>query len=555
MLKRKKISFITAVLGVAILGTAFTGCGKAEEKKAAGPKILRYNLGAEPKTIDPGLNNSVEGGTVDVNAFEGLINVDENNKVTEGVAEKWEISKDGLVYKFNLRKDAKWSDGKPVTAKDFQYAWLRALDPKTASEYATQLYYLKNGEAYNNSENPDWKGSKAKKEDVGIKVIDDNTLEVTLENPTAYFLSLLSFPTYMPIRQDMVEKDKEGWTRKSETYVSNGAFKLKEWKAKDSINFEKNTNYWNAKAIKLDGIEYKVIDTETSSLAGFNSGQIDATDFLPADEKQNLIKSGDAVLSPYLGTYYYSLNISPNAEKMDPNAKVLKDVKVRKALNLAINRKEIVENITKAGEVPATTFVPKGIVDSTKNEFKNKDYYKGEGDVAEAKKLLAEAGFPDGKGFPKLEVIYNNGQGHQNVAQAIQDMYKKNLGIDISLRNVERKVQLDNLNKKEYVMARSSWIADYNDPMTFLDLFLIKNGNNNSGYYKPEYDKLINAAKAEIDPAKRTAILHEAEDMIMNDMPIIPVYYYTNVTAIKKNVKNIEKSPLGFVYFRGTTME
>lgn len=546
MLKRKKIGAITAILATMIFAGTFVGCGNKAADKAAANQVVRYNLGAEPKTIDPGLNNSVEGGTVAVNAFEGLTNV-ENNEVKPGVAEKWEVSSDGLKYTFHLRKDSKWSDGKAVTANDFAYAWTRALAQETASEYAYQLYYIKNGEAFN--------GAKATKDQLGIKVIDDNTLEVTLEKPTAYFLSLLSFPTYMPVRQDMVEKDKEGWARNPETYVSNGPFKLKEWKAKESINFVKNDNYWNASSIKLNSVEFKTIDKETSSLDGYRAGQIDATNFLPADQKQELIKNKEAIVTPYLGTYYYSINISSEAEKIDANAKVLKDVKVRKALSLAIDRKALVENVTKAGEVPATTYVPAGIADASGKEFKNKDYYNAEADIEQAKKLLAEAGFADGVGFPKLEIIYNNGQGHQNIAQAIQDMYKKNLGIDVTLRNVERKVQLDALSKKQYVISRTGWIADYNDPMTFLDMFVTGGGNNNPGYSNPEYDKLIASAKSETNNDKRTAAMHQAEDILLNDMPVIPLYYYSNVSVIKSNIKGIENSPLGFVYFRNTTVE
>lgn len=554
MLKRKKLGALTAILATMIFAGTFVGCGSKSADKSAANQVVRYNLGPEPKTIDPGLNSSVEGGTIDVNAFEGLTNV-EKNEVKPGVAEKWEVSSDGLKYTFHLRKDAKWSDGKAVTAKDFEYAWTRALDPDTASEYAYQLYYIKNGEAFNNSKNPEWKGAKVTKDQLGIKVVDDNTLEVTLESPTAYFLSLLAFPTYMPVRQDMVEKDKEGWTRNPETFVSNGPFKLKEWKAKESINFVKNDNYWNAGSIKLNSIEFKTIDKETSSLDGYRAGQIDATNFLPADQKQELIKNKEAIVTPYLGTYYYALNISSEAEKTDANAKVLKDAKVRKALSLAIDRKALVENVTKAGEQPATTFVPAGMVDGAGKEFKNKDYYNATADIEQAKKLLAEAGFADGAGFPKLEIIYNNGQGHQNIAQAIQDMYKKNLGIDVTLRNVERKVQLDSLTKKQYVISRTGWIADYNDPMTFLDMFITGGGNNHPGYSNPEYDKLIAAAKAETNNDKRTSIMHQAEDLLLNDMPIIPLYYYSNVTVVKSNIKGMENSPLGFVYFRNTTVE
>jgi oligopeptide transport system substrate-binding protein len=548
MLKRNKMKVLSLILATLVVGTTFVGCGKKDETSSTAKvdQIIKYNLGAQPKTVDPGLNNTVEGGIVDVNAFEGLENVDASNKVTPGVAEKYDVSSDGLKYTFHLRKDAKWSDGKGVTANDFYYAWSRALAPETASDYAYQLFYIKNGEAYN--------GGKAKVEDLGIKVVDDYTLEVTLETPTAYFLSLTAFPTYFPVRKDIVEANKEGWANDPKTFVSNGAYKMSEYAQKDHMTFVKNDNYWDKSNVKLDKIQYAMLDNETASLNAFEAGDIDATDLLPAEQKQSLIKDGKAKVYPYLGTYFYDFNVT--GKNVAPEvAKALNNVNVRKALSLAIDRTAIVESVTKGGELPATSFVPKGIVDSAAKEFKNKDYLKATADVDGAKKLLADAGYPEGKGFPKLEIKYNTGQGHQNIAQAIQDMWKKNLGIDVTLVNEERKVQLDDLTKHNFAVCRASWIADYNDPMTFIDMYYTNGGNNNPGYTNPEYDKLVDAAKKETDPAKRTEEMHKAEDILMNDLPIMPIYYYTNVLALKNNIKDVQKSPLGFVYFRDTVVE
>lgn len=556
MLKSKKSKMLALLVTVAVAGSVFAGCGsKSTSGTASGKKVIKVNLGADPKTIDPGLNNSVEGAKVICNAFEGLTNLDKDDKPIPGVAEKWDVSKDGLTYTFHLRKDAKWSDGKPVTAKDFEYAWKRALDPKTASEYAYQLYYLKNGEAYNMSDKPDAK-KKATVDEVGVKATDDYTLVVTLEGPTLYFLSLTAFPTYCPVRKDILEKNPKDWATKAETYISNGPFVVKEIKPKDSLNFEKNPNYWDAKDVKLDRIEFKTLENESSYFAAFKTGQLDMIDKPPAQETPNLLKDGTAIPYPYLGTYYYNLNVSPNAEQVNPEAaKVLKDVKVRKALAYAIDRTALVEKVTKAGEKPATSFVPSSSSDSNGGKFKNKEYYPATADVAQAKKLLADAGYPDGQGFPKLEILYNTMQGHQNIAQAIQDMWKKNLGIDVQLRNVERKVHLTELNKRNYQIARDGWIADYNDPMTFIDQFTTGNEQNHPGYANAEFDKLIHEAKAEADATKRVALMHQAEDIIMNDMPFIPLYEYTEVVCMNKKLKNVRVSPLGFFYFKDADLE
>ncbi|KRQ86152.1 Oligopeptide-binding protein OppA precursor [Caloramator mitchellensis] len=536
-MKKAKLLIVLAVV-LALGVSLFAGCAKG----GGAGQTIKYNLGAEPATIDPQLNSAVDGATVIVNTFDGLTRLDASDKPVAAMAEKWEVSADGLTYKFFLRKDAKWTDGQPVKAQDFVYAWQRAVDPATASEYAYQVWYVKNGQAISEG--------KMAVDQLGVKAIDDTTLEVTLEAPTAYFLSLTAFPTYMPVRKDVVEKDPQGWATKPETYVSNGPFKLKEWRPKDAIVLEKNPNWYNADKVKFSTIEMKMIEDQTSSLAAFKSGQLDYIESPPSAEIPNLLASGDAKIFPYLGTYFYIFNLSPNAAKVDPAAaKAISDVRVRKAFALAIDRKAIVENVTKGGQLTATSFVPNGIPDADGSDFKKKDYYPAEGNVEEAKKLLAEAGYPDGKGFPKITLMYNTSQGHQAIAMAMQDMLKKNLGVEVELANQEWKVFQKTRNDKNYIFARHGWIADYVDPMTFLDMWITNGGQNNIGYSNPEYDKRIEAAKKEADPAKRMQLLHEAEDILMNDMPLIPIYYYTNVACIKPYVKDVHKSALGFVYF------
>lgn len=536
-MKKSKL-FIVLALVLALGVSLFSGCAKG----GGAGQTIRYNLGAEPETIDPQLNSAVDGATVIVNCFDGLTRLDANDKPVAAIAEKWDISADGLTYKFYLRKDAKWTDGQPVKAQDFIYAWQRALDPATASKYAYQLYYIKNGQAINEGKMP--------VDQLGVKALDDYTLEVTLEAPTPYFLSLTAFPTLMPVRKDVVEKDPQGWATKPETYISNGPFKLVEWRQKDAIVLEKNPNWYNADKVKFSRIEMKMLEEATSALAAFRTGQLDFIEAPPQAEIPNMVKTGEAQILSNLGTYFYIFNLSPNAEKIDPAAaKAIKDVRVRKAIALAIDRKALVENVTKGGQIPATSFVPNGIPDADGTDFKKKDYFPAEGNVEEAKRLLAEAGYPDGKGFPKLTLIYNTGQGHQAIAMAIQDMLKKNLGINIELANQEWKVFQKTRNDKNYIFARHGWLADYVDPMTFLDMWVTNGGQNNIGYSNPEYDKRIEAAKKEFDQAKRMQLMHEAEDILMEDMPLIPLYYYTNVVCIKDYVKDVHKSALGFVYF------
>lgn len=539
--KLKRI-FATA-LTVALSLSVLAGCGKKEDSAAGVEQVIKYNLGADPKTLDPALNSAVDGAIVLVNAFEGLMKLDEKDQPIKGIAESYEMSADGLKYTFKLRSDAKWSDGSQVTAGDFEYAWKRALDPATAAEYAYQMYYLKNGESYNTK-------AGATRDEVGVKALDDTTLEVTLEQSTAYFLSLMAFPTYFPVKKDIVEKDKD-WATKPDTYITNGAFKMKEYLPKDSITFVKNDNYYDKGSVKLDTLKFTLVSDENSAFASLKAGDVDMTDTVPPVEIESAIADKIAVKYPNLGTYFYAVNLSDNAKNVSADAaKALSDVKVRKALNLAINRKDLVEKVTKGGQIPAFSFVPNGIPDGDgKSDFASKEYFKAEGDVAEAKKLLSEAGFADGKGFPRIELMYNSEGAHKDVAQAVQDMWKTNLGIEVDLKNQEWAVFQTTRKQKNYEIARHGWLGDYVDPMTFLDMWTSGSGQNDAGYKNANYDSLIEKAKSETDMVKRAEYMHQAEDQLMADMPIIPLYFYTQTKGIKEYVKDTRVSPLGFVYF------
>lgn len=550
MISKKTKKFSSFILAIVLGTTTLAGCGGTTSSKNVKQSIV-MNLGADPKTIDPALNDAIDGATVIANAFEGLSILDQKDNPTQGIASSWDISSDGLTYTFHLR-DAKWSDGQPVKASDFEYAWKRVLNPDTASDYAYYLFYLKNGEAYNSSKDPKYTGPKATADDVGVKAVDDKTLRVTLEEPCPYFLSLTAFPTYAPVRKDVVEKAPSNWWQNPDTYICNGPFKMTYYKSKDKIQFVKNNNFWDAKSIKLNNLEYRVLDEAATYMSSFTNKEIDIIYQPPTTQIPSLVKAGTAKIYPQLGTYYVEFNLTSNAAKVDPAAaKAISDPRVREALCLALNRQTLVDKVTKGGETAAYAFVPKGIPDaSTGKDFAAKEYFPPKGDIARAKKLLSDAGYPDGKGFPTLTYLYNTAQNHQDIAVFIQDAWKTNLGINITLKNEEWAVFQKDRTSKNYIVARAGWVADFTDPMTFLDVFNSKGGNNDPGYANANYDKKLSDSKKETDKSRRMKTLHDAEDILMADYPIIPLYYYTNVVCIQSGVKSVHVSPLGFFMFR-----
>lgn len=554
-MKTSKVKQLCAVALAATLGlSVLAGCGSKSEKKAAtaSKQELVYNLGSDPKTLDPGLNQAVDGAIIAVNAFEGLCKLDDKDKAIPGQAEKWEVSADGLTYTFHLKKDLKWSNGDPVKASDFEYAWKRVLDPATASIYSFQLLYLKGAEEFNTAKTPE--DAKAKRDAVGVKATDDNTLVATLAAPCPYFLELTASPTYMPVNQKIVEANKD-WAKDVKTLVSNGPFKFTDYKIKDQIVLEKNENYSDKANVKLDKITLKMVTENTSAWASYKSGQFDMIDSVPTSEIVQAVKDKTATTFPNLGTQYVDINVSDKAKEIDPNAaKVLSNAKFRQALANAIDRQTIVDNVLKSGQTPAHSFVGIGINDPDGKDFASKTYFEPKGDVEKAKKLLAEAGYPDGQGLPQLVVLYNPEGGNGELYQAIQDMWKK-IGVNVELQTQEWKVFQATRDAKKYEIARGAWSADYSDPMTFIDMFVSTSPNNEVGYNNPKYDTLVEAAKKETDAKKRFEILHQAEDVLMEDMPIIPLYYSTYTKGIKDYVKGVRVSPLGYVFFDKASIE
>jgi len=489
---------------------------------------IKINVGPEPKTIDPTLNSSVDGSIYIVHAFEGLSTKDKEGKIAYGVADKWDISNDGLTYTFNIRDNAKWSDGEAVTANDFVYTWQRAVDPNTASEYSYQLSPVKNATAITEGTMPI--------DTLGVKAIDENTLEVTLEAPTAYFLELLAFPTYFPVRRDIIEEHGDKWTLKPETYISNGPFSMTERSIDDKIVMGKNEYYWNADEIVPPQLVFILMQNDNAAVAGIKEGSLHFADEPPPQDIPILIEEGLVQIHPYLGTYYYALNFTNET---------LKDIRVRKALALAIDRNYIVKQVSKGGELPADAWVPSGISDVTGDFRENGDEYYSvdpadyEANVAMAQELLAEAGYPEGKGFPVLEYKTNPTTMHISIFEAVQQMWKENLGIDATMAQEEWAVFQQTRNDKNFVLARHGWIGDYNDPMTFIDVFVSDSPQNNGGYSNAKFDELVQIAKMSGNQNVRMTAMHEAENMLLDEVGLIPIYFYTQPLLVDPRLKGV----------------
>lgn len=547
--KLKKI--FSLILAMTLSTTLFIGCSGNEKSKTDGNTITNevkqeivYNLGADPQTIDPLLNTAIDGSNVIVNAFECLMVLNENNEAVPGAAESYEVSDDGLVYTFKLRKDGKWSDGEPVTANDFYYAWMRGLNKETAAEYCYQFFYIKNGEKYYNGE--------ATADEVGLKVLDDYTLEITLEAPTAYYPQLLAHQTYSPVREDIVTANPDTWATSPDTYIGNGPFKLVRWDMKDQLVFEKNDNYWDADNVKLEKITYKLVTDETTAYSELKAGNFDVVNSVPTNEIEPGKNDGLVKIFPKLGIYFFAINVGKQ-DSMSENVKnALSNKLVRQALALAIDRQEIIDNVGKADQVAAYSFVPLGITTSDGNEFSSKEYYDPsdmDGNIEKAKELLKEAGYENGEGLPTIELMYNTEGAHKDVCQIVQENLAK-IGVNVELTNQEWAVFLSTRQNGEYQIARHGWIGDYSDPMTFLDMWVTGGGNNDCGFSNSEYDSLIAEAKVETDTKKREELLRQAEDILMDEMPVIPVYFYTTVMAWNDDVEGVLVTALGKVYFK-----
>ena len=529
---KKKLAVLLA--STLAISTALVGCSSTGGDSSGGVEI-NVNVGPEPATIDPAKNSAVDGATLINHAFEGLMKLDKDNKIVEGQAAKYEVNKDETVYTFTLRDDAKWSDGEPVKAEDFVYSWQRLVNPKTGADYNYMIDMVKNANEI--------MAGKKKPEELGIKALDEKTVEVTLATPTPYFLEVCAFPATFPFRKDVVEANADTWSTDPKTYIGNGPYVLKEWEHQAKMTYVKNENYYDLDKLGPDTINFVLMEDKNTILSAFKNGEILFGDDLPSEEI-DAMKDKGLEIEKQLGTYFLSINV--NKEGLD-------NVKVREALSLAIDRDYIVEKVAKGGQIPADSFVATGLTDADgKTEFHEnakkwydvKDY---KGNVEKAKKLLKEAGYENGKGLPSIELMCN--PGHEPIMEAVQNMWKENLGVNSTISSQDWNVFLETRKQGDFQVARDGWLGDYNDPISFIDMWITGGGNNNAQWSNKEYDKLVSEIKATTDSKERYAKMHEAEDILAKDMPIIPLYYYTDLYIISDKLEGMYTSPLGYKYF------
>ncbi|MBC8014381.1 MAG: peptide ABC transporter substrate-binding protein [Sporomusaceae bacterium] len=526
---------VALMLVMAMFITLGSGCGKSST--GGNEQILRYALEAEPATLDPAKSTAIPESLVQLQIFEGLTRLDAKDQPVPGVAEKWEISPDGLKYIFYLRSNAKWSNGEPVTAQDFEFAWKRVLNPEIASENAYMLYPVINAKAYNEK--------KAEADKVGVKAINDHTLEVTLEKPTAYFLGLVAFHAFYPVNQKNVTANADKWATNVTTLIGNGPFKISNWVHSGKIQFVKNDQYWDNTAVKLTAMEWPISDSQATRLALVENNQVDMMVEPPVVEQDRLSQAGLLKISPYLGTYYYVFN-TQKAPFDNP--------KVRNAFALAIARDTLVKNVVRGGKQPAYAWVPPGLVNTaTGKDFREEGGNYGVENGELAKKMLAEAGYPGGQGLPPITLLFNTSEMHKSIAEAIQEMWKQNLGVNVTLTNQESKVFLESRAQGEFQIARASWIGDYADPMTFMDVF--KDPGNDAKYNNPAYNHLIEEAQSTLDPKTRLQAMHDAEEILFKDSVILPIYYTTQPFVAKPYVKGYFWSVLGLADFKTAFIE
>lgn len=537
-----RLGLVAGLLFCALFGggAAFFSLTRPETRVARGDReqILHRGNGAEPQDLDPQTVTGVPEDHILLALFEGLVSEDPHDlHPVPGVAERWDISPDGRTYTFHLRHNAKWSNGEILTARDFVRSYQRILAPTLAAEYAYMLFVVTNAEAFN-------KGAVKDFSQVGFRVPDDFTLEVRLNAPTPYFLSLLNHYSWFPVHVPTVERcgpvDQRGnrWTR-PENFVGNGPFNLVSWRINDRLIVRKSPTYWDGDKVRLREIHFYPVESLDTEERGFRAGQLHMTYEMPLPkidtyraEHPNLIR-----IDAYLGTYIYRLNVTKP---------VLNLKKVRQALALAVEREKIASQIRRAGERPACCFTPPGTAGYTCRAAVHTD-------IPRAQQLLAEAGFPNGKGFPKFKVQFNTLETHRAIAEAIQQMWKKNLNIDVELENQEWKVYIDNQRLLNYEIGRYAWIGDYVDPNSFLDMFLTGGGNNQTGWSNKEYDRLLALAAATGDNARRFEYFQQAEAILLDECPMIPIYHYVQPYLLSPSVQGwwptiLDHHPYKYVY-------
>ena len=476
--KRNLLKLMVLALGVSVLLFVF---GYPRGVQPIDEHTIRYVIEQEPSTLDPAKSTTSPEATVQLQLFDGLVRLNDESEPEAALAKNWDISDDGREYTFHLRPNLKWSNGEPLTAYDFEYAWKRVLDPEVHADNAYMLYVLENGEAFNTG--------KAVAEDVGVKAIDEDTLVVTLENPTAYFLKLLASHSYYPVSKKAVEAH-ENWAANAETIVSNGPYRLLSWKHNGEMDFIKNPNYWDAESVKTEKMNWPISESQSTRLTLVEGGEADMTVEPPVADQKRLEEAGLLHIGPMLGNYYYVFNV----------------------------------NFGEAGS------------------------YLVYEDVEQAKEILKKAGYGKNRPLPQITILYNTSELHKAIAEAIQDAWINAFGADVRLQNQETKVFLADREAGKYQVARASWVADYSDPQNFLEVFSAE--DNDGQYHSDEYNELIARIRTTPNGAARDALMHEAEKMIFDESLVMPLYFTTQPYVTNGTIQNYFWTTLGLVDFK-----
>ncbi len=536
-----------AALGLAACGGSKSGStatsGSTAGSTAGGINTAGFTVqyGPNPETLDPALNSAIDASNTIITIFEPLLLINENNEVIGGQAESWEASEDGLTWTFTMRDGLKWSDGTDLTAKDFEYSFKRMANPDTAAPYAATCLGMIDG----------FDAAQAGDTDaLNVKASDDGkTLTIVLAYPCSYFDKMAAFAAMSPVQQATVEANGDSWCTSAETFVSNGPYMITDWTPSERIVLTKNPNYvggWDNSKIVSDTITLLLLEDSSAAFAAYNSGEAVLIKDVPTDEIPSLTKAedgGDFYVDTILGTYYVSLNLKRDA---------FKDAKVRKALALAIDRDYVANTIMQGTYSTADSIVGPGIVDEQGyfHDNGNAPYISAdyEANLAEAKKLLAEAGYPNGEGYPTIEYSCNDAGYHVPLAEYLQQAWG-DLGITLTISKMEWSSFTAARRAGEYDVARNGWVMDYNDPSNMVELFCTDNGNNDGKYSNPDFDAAIEGSKV-ADAAEHFAQLHKAEDILMEDMGCIPVAYYNDFWLQSPALKGTWHSPYGYWYLQ-----
>ena len=538
-MKFKKM--LAIFLSAALFVTAFAGCGK---KKADG---ITVQIGSNPETLDPALNSAVDGGNMLITLFETLLIIDQDNKVQPGQAEKYEVSPDGLTWTFTMRDGLKWSDGTELNAKDFEYTFKRIADTNVAAPYAeTVIGMIEGYKDAIDSKNPEKLNVKASE--------DGKTLTIKLAYPCSYFDKIVAFGTMSPVQKATVEKNGDSWATKPETYVCNGPYTITEWTPSEKIVCKKNENYkggWDSSKIVNDKLTFLLLEDSSASYTAYTGGTAQLIKDVPTEEIPTLKKDkkDEFNVDPILGTYYLSMNL---------NKAPFNNKNVRKALSLAIDRDYVANTVMQGTYTPAYNYVGTGVDDVDTGKFlENSKAANGgktyisedyKANLEEAKKALAEAGYPEGKGFPTITYSTNDAGYHKAVAEYLQQVYK-DLGITMNIDIVDWSSFTPKRRAGEYEMARNGWVMDYNDASNMIELFVSSNGNNDGKYNNPAFDKAMNDSKV-ADKTAHFAALHEAEKIVSEDYGFIPVAYYNDFWLQSTSLKGTWHSPYGYWYLQ-----